>query len=58
MPDGSRLLDLCCGTGHLAQALVSCGFTVVGIDGSSGMLLYAKKRVPDGEFTLQLHSFQ
>ncbi|MEW6117472.1 MAG: methyltransferase domain-containing protein [Nitrospirota bacterium] len=50
MPDGSRLLDLCCGTGHLAQASVSCGFTVVGIDGSSEMLSYAKKRVPDGEF--------
>lgn len=47
---GSRILDLGCGTGHLAQALDSRGFTVVGIDGSEDMLSFARKRMPHGTF--------
>lgn len=49
---GDRILDLGCGTGHLAEALVSRGFVVVGIDGSAEMLSRAKKKVPEGEFVL------
>jgi SAM-dependent methyltransferase len=38
---GSRVLDVCCGDGSVAHALVRRGFPVTGIDGSLGMLRYA-----------------
>lgn len=47
---GSRILDLGCGTGHLAKALDARGYEVVGVDGSEEMLSYARKKVPDGVF--------
>lgn len=47
---GSRILDLGCGTGHLAQSLDSRGFKVTGVDSSGDMLSYARKRVPHGTF--------
>lgn len=48
----SRLLDLCCGAGQLAQALTKRGFQVTGIDGSEGMLRYAPENAPAAEFIL------
>jgi len=47
---GSRILDLCCGTGHLAEALAARGFRVAGIDGSPEMLSYARKKIPWADF--------
>ena len=41
---GSRLLDVGCGTGRLAAALVRAGFRVTGIDPSLGMLQHARPR--------------
>ena len=37
------LLDVCCGTGQLAEYFLEKGFSVVGIDSSEGMLKYAKE---------------
>ncbi|MBK9248692.1 MAG: class I SAM-dependent methyltransferase [Ignavibacteria bacterium] len=34
LADGSRVLDLCCGTGRHAKSLAECGFDVTGIDNS------------------------
>ena len=48
----ARILDLCCGTGQLAEVLVDRGYRVTGIDGSAQMLRYARKNVPDVEFIL------
>ena len=50
-PD-ARLLDLCCGTGQLAQVLTSRGYQVTGLDGSEDMLRYARQNAPDAEFVL------
>ncbi len=50
LPSGSSILDVCCGTGHLARELISRGYRVTGIDGSEEMLVYARKRAPQGEF--------
>jgi ubiquinone/menaquinone biosynthesis C-methylase UbiE len=50
LPPGARILDVCCGTGTVAQELVSRGFTVTGIDASEEMLRYAVKEVPKAEF--------
>lgn len=49
---GARILDLCCGTGHLARLLTERGFRVVGIDGSAEMLAFARQNAPDAHFLL------
>ncbi len=52
LPAGARLLDLCCGTGQLAGALVERGFKVLGLDGSGAMLSYARRNAAGAEFVL------
>ncbi len=47
---GSRILDLCCGTGQLAAALTARGHDVVGVDGSARMIDVARRNAPDAEF--------
>ncbi len=49
---GSRILDICCGTGTVAQDLVRRGFAVTGMDASEEMLRYAIQEVPKAEFLL------
>ena len=49
LPPEARILDLCCGTGQLAQALTARGYRVTGLDGSGEMLSYARKNAPDVE---------
>lgn len=50
LPSKARILDLCCGTGQLAQQLKTLGYRVTGIDGSAEMLSYARKNAPDVKF--------
>lgn len=40
----NSVLDLCCGTGHLAVHFLEKGYRVVGIDLSEHMLYYAKEK--------------
>jgi SAM-dependent methyltransferase len=47
---GCRVLDLCCGTGHIAAGLIERGYRVTGIDGSEGMLTFARANAPGVEF--------
>ncbi len=47
-----NILDLCCGTGELAQGLHQKGYQVTGLDGSEEMLRYARQNAPDSEFIL------
>lgn len=47
---GDHVLDLCCGTGQLAHDLTAQGYIVSGVDGSAGMLKYARARAPGVEF--------
>lgn len=47
---GMRVLDVGCGTGHDSARLTRAGFTVTGVDGSSGMLEIARSLHPDTEF--------
>ena len=44
------VLDLCCGHGNAAEALVQAGATVVGLDFSRAMLARARQRVPAATF--------
>jgi SAM-dependent methyltransferase len=50
LPAGSRILDLCCGTGQIAKGLIERGYCVTGIDGSERMLEFARENAPDAEF--------
>lgn len=58
LPPGAALLDLCCGTGHLARQLTGRGFLVTGVDSSEGMLALARRNAPSAHFLLsEAHSF-
>ena len=52
LSDGSRVLDLACGTGQLAAMLTERGYAVTGVDSSEAMLGYARVNAPDAEFVL------
>jgi SAM-dependent methyltransferase len=47
---GGKILDLGCGPGHHAKIFVENGFSVVGIDLSSGMIKIAEREVPQADF--------
>ena len=49
LPKNARILDLCCGTGQMAQKLTALGYRVTGIDGSPQMLNYARENAPGVE---------
>lgn len=50
LPARARILDLCCGTGQLAQTLMARGYRITGLDGSREMLRFARENAPGGEF--------
>lgn len=50
LPAGARILDLCCGTGQIAQGISERGYWVTGIDGSEAMLKFARENAPGVEF--------
>lgn len=52
IPKKGQILDLCCGTGQIAQQLILKGYQVTGLDGSEKMLHYARKNAPQGTFIL------
>jgi SAM-dependent methyltransferase len=49
---GSRILDLCCGTGYTAARLERMGYSVTGLDASAKMLSFAKRHAPRSRFVL------
>jgi SAM-dependent methyltransferase len=52
LPPKSDILDLCCGDGRLANRLVRNGYRVTGLDGSEGMLAFARQKTAQAEFLL------
>ncbi|WP_406369853.1 class I SAM-dependent methyltransferase [Streptomyces sp. NBC_00647] len=51
LSEGSRVLDLGCGTGvPTARQMTDAGFEVVGVDLSGGMVTLASQYVPDATF--------
>lgn len=47
---GSKVLDLCCGTGHLAEGLEGMKYT--GLDFAPAMVAYCKEAYPKRKFVL------
>ncbi len=50
---GARLLDLCCGSGHVTKELVKRGYRVTGIDNSQELIALAKKELPGTDLRVQ-----
>ena len=50
--NGEKVLDLGCGYGWYSDYFRSIGGNVVGIDGAEAMIDIARKRYPDGSFSL------
>lgn len=49
----AKVLDLCCGSGHITAELVRQGFQVTGADNSAKLIELARLRLPNVEFHVQ-----
>ncbi len=50
LPQGARILDLCCGAGYESKRIVELGYEAVGIDFSEESLKIARQKNPDISF--------
>jgi SAM-dependent methyltransferase len=50
LKNGQRVLDVGCGSGLLARALLAAGYAVSGIDASPAMIELARAQAPGGDF--------
>jgi SAM-dependent methyltransferase len=46
----AKVLDVCCGSGHMTRELASRGYRATGIDNSAALLEYARREVPQALF--------
>ena len=49
----ARVLDVCCGSGHVTKELLKRGYRVIGIDSSAGLIEIAKQYLPEAELHVQ-----
>ncbi len=47
VPTTKRVLDVCCGSGHVTKELVKRGYQVTGMDASAGLISIARREMPD-----------
>jgi SAM-dependent methyltransferase len=52
LPPAAHVLDVCCGSGHLAARLAARGCRVTGLDVSSEMIACARLNAPTAEFVV------
>ncbi len=53
VPKGDRVLDLCCGSGHVTKELVSRGYRVTGVDNSAELIALARRELPGVDLRVQ-----
>ena len=49
---GARVLDVCCGCGHVTRELVARGYQVTGVDASAELIAQAKRDLPSATFVV------
>jgi SAM-dependent methyltransferase len=49
----ARVLDVCCGSGHVTSDLVKRGFLVTGVDSSAALIDIARQEMPQADFQVQ-----
>ena len=50
---GAKVLDLCCGCGHVTKELVARGYEVTGVDASARLIELARQELPATDFRVQ-----
>ncbi len=53
IPAGTRVLDLCCGSGHVTRELIARGYLVTGVDNSAELITLAREEFPHADFRVQ-----
>ncbi len=53
IPKQARLLDLCCGSGHVTKELVARGYHVTGVDNSAELITIARRELPGIDLRVQ-----
>ncbi len=53
IPAPARVLDLCCGSGHVTKELVKRGYSVTGVDNSAELIALARRELPDVDLRVQ-----
>jgi SAM-dependent methyltransferase len=49
---GARVLDACCGSGHVTRELVIRGYDVTGLDSSASLIAHARHELPGAKFVV------
>ena len=53
IPRGARVLDLCCGSGHVTKELVRRAYDVTGVDSSAELVALARQGLPEVDLRVQ-----
>ena len=53
VPPGTRVLDVCCGSGHVTKELIARGYQVTGIDSSAELIAQARADLPGVDLRVQ-----